>query len=269
MRSVGAKITFTLLFLVGIFLFAQTPYDVVNKNYKPGVKLVHDFGDVLNPVQEADLERQLLAYNDSTSVQVLVVTFQKLDGYPINLLGSEIGENWGVGQKGEDNGIVIVLSKDDRKVDIRTGYGAQVHLPPSIAKLIIDQEMIPQFKTGNYYQGLVNSLSAIQLSLQGKYKAKPKSNQGEGGGLGVFIFFFIIILLFVFISSKGGGGNNKGNRGRRGFNWGDIILTSGGASSWGSGGSWGGGGSFGGGSGGGFGGFGGGSFGGGGASGSW
>lgn len=268
MRSVGAKISFTILFLVGFFLLAQTPYDVVNKKYKPGVKLVHDFGDVLNPVEEADLERQLVAYNDSTSVQVLVVTFKSLDGYPISTLGSEIGENWGVGQKGEDNGIVIVLSKDDRKVDIRTGYGSQIHLPPSIAKLIIDQEMIPQFRTGNYYQGFINSLSAIQLSLQGKYKAKPKSNQGEGDGFGVFLFFFVIILLFIILSRKGGG-NNGGNRGRRGFNWGDVILTSGGSHSWGSGGSSWGSGGFGGGSGGGFGGFGGGSFGGGGASGSW
>lgn len=270
MKSVGAKLLFLISFLIGFILFAQTPFEVVKKDYKPAVKLVHDFGDMLNPVEEADLERQLVAYNDSTSVQVVVVTFQKLDGYPIHLLASEIGENWGVGQKDDHNGIVIVLSNEDRKVDIRTGYGAQIHLPPSIAKLIIDKEMIPQFRNGNYYQGLVNALDAIHLSLAGKYQAKPKSNQSSSDGWGVFIFFFVIILLFIFLSSKGGGGGGSGNRGRRGFNWGDVILTSGGTRSWGGGSSWGGGGSWGGGSsGGGFGGFGGGSFGGGGASGSW
>lgn len=267
MKSVGAKILFAFLFSLGFILFAQTPYDVVKKNYKPGVKLVHDFGDMLNPVEEADLERQLVAYDDSTSVQIAVVTFKNLDGYPIEMLANEIGENWGVGHKDEHNGIVIVLSKDDRKVTLRGGYGIQAKMPPTIEKLIIDQEMIPQFRNGNYHQGLVNALSAIQLTLQGKYKAKPKSNQGDGGGLGIFLFFFFIILLFIIISSRGGG-NNHGNRGRRGFDWGDVILTSGGTRSWGGGSSWGSGG-FGGGSGGGFGGFGGGSFGGGGASGSW
>ena len=267
MKSVGVRISvFLFLCFAGISL-AQTPYDVTKKGYTPEVKLVHDFGNMLNAVERSQLENKLVAYDDSTSVQIVIVTFKNLEGYPIELLGNEIGEKWGVGQKDTHNGIVIVLSDEDRKVTLRGAYGIQAKMPPTVEKLIIDREMIPQFRNGNYYQGLDNAINAIQQQLAGQYQAKPKSSSGDGGGILVFLFFLFVIIIFIIIASKGGGGGG-GNRSKRGFNWGDVIFTSGGTRSWGGGSSWGGGGSFGG-SGGGFGGFGGGSFGGGGASGSW
>jgi len=262
MKSAGLKLLSILFLLVGFGIFAQAPDEVVAPKYKPEKRLVHDFGNMLSAAERNQLENKLVAYDDSTSVQIVIVTFKKLDGYPIDLLASEIGEKWGVGQKEEHNGIVIVLSNDDRKVSLRGGYGIQAKMPPTIEKLIIDREMIPQFKDGNYYQGLDNAISAIQKQLAGKYNAKPKDEGSDG--IFIFLFFLFIIILFIIIAGKGGGGG--GNRSRRGFNWGDIIFTGAGTSSWGSG-SWGGGSS--GGFGGGFGGFGGGSFGGGGASGSW
>jgi len=271
MRSVGVKIFCLSFFFCSVFSWAQvSPYDVTKKDYTPEVKLVHDFGNILNAVERSQLENKLVAYDDSTSTQIVVVTFKNLDGYPIELLGNEIGENWGVGQKDKYNGIVIVVSDEDRKVTLRGGYGIQAKMPPTVEKLIIDREMIPSFKQGNYYQGLDNAVNAIQKQLAGKYDAEPKSESGDAEGIIFFLVFLFIIILFIIIASKGGG--SGGSRSRRGFNWGDVIFTSGGTSSWGSGGSsWGSGGSSwgGGSSGGGFGGFGGGSFGGGGASGSW
>ena len=268
MRSVGVRIFYLSFLLVSLFSWAQvTPYQVTDKNYKPEVKLVHDFGGILNAVERSQLENKLVAFNDSTSTQLVIVSFKNLDGYPIELLGNEIGENWGVGQKGKHNGIVIVVSDEDRKVTLRGGYGIQAKMPPTIEKLIIDREMIPSFRNGDYYQGLDNAINAIQKQLAGQYDAEPKS-EGDPVGLLIFLVFLFVIILFIIIASKGGG--SGGSRSRRGFNWGDVIFTSGGSSSWGSGGSsWGGGSSGGGFGGGGFGGFGGGSFGGGGASGSW
>lgn len=267
MKSVGVKILSLIFFFFSGIAFAQTPYEVTKEEFKRENKLVHDFGNIFSPEEKNQLENKLVAYDDSTSVQIVIVTFKNLDGYPISLLGSEIGEKWGVGQKDTHNGVVIVVSDEDRKVTIRGGYGVQAKMPPSIEKLIIDREMIPSFKNGNYYQGLDNAINAIQQQLAGQYQAKPKSSSGNGGGILVFLFFLFVIIIFIIIASKGGGGGG-GNRSKRGFNWGDVIFTSGGTRSWGGGSSWGGGGSFGG-SGGGFGGFGGGSFGGGGASGSW
>jgi len=262
MRSAGVKFLNIIFFLVAFGIFAQTPDQVVAPKYEPAKRLVHDFGNIFNAVERSQLENKLVAYDDSTSVQIVIVTFKKLDGYPIDLLANEIGEKWGVGQKEKHNGIVIVLSDEDRKVSLRGGYGIQAKMPPTIEKLIIDREMIPEFKKGDYYQGMDNAINAIQKQLAGQYNAESKDEDSDG--LFIFLFFVAIIVLFIIIAGKGGGG--RGNRSRRGFNWGDVIFTSGGASSWGSSGgsSWGGGSS-----GGGFGGFGGGSFGGGGASGSW
>lgn len=268
MRSAGVKFHFLFLFAFCAAVFAQTPYEVTGEKFKPEKRLVHDFGNMFDAVQRDQLERKLVAYDDSTSVQIAVVTFKKLDGYPIELLANEIGEKWGVGQKDQHNGIIIVLSNDDRKVTLRGGYGIQAKMPPTIEKLIIDQEMIPSFKQGDYYGGVDNAIDAISKVLAGKYKAEPKKNGDDPYGFLIFLFFIGVIVIFIVIASKGGGGGKGGNRGRRGFNWTDVILTSGGTSSWGSGG-FGGGSSGGGFGGGGFGGFGGGSFGGGGASGSW
>lgn len=261
MKSVGVKIF--ILFFLSTRIWAQTPEEIVHPNYTPKKQLVHDFGGLFNSQERNQLENKLVAYDDSTSVQVVVVTFKQLNGYPITLLANEIGERWGVGQKDKHNGIVILISDKDRKVELRTAYGIQAKMPPTISKLIIDREMIPSFKQGDYYQGVDNAINAIQKQLEGQYEAMPEENSPD------WVFALIlggIILMFIIISTMGGG-RKGGNRGRRGFDWGDIILTGGGASSWGKG-SWGGG-SWGGSSGGGFGGFGGGSFGGGGASGSW
>lgn len=262
MKSVGVKLAYILALFTGILWAQVSPYDVTKKDYKPRAELVHDFGGILNLAQKNKLEQKLEAYDDSTSVQIVIVTFRKLESYPIELLANEIGQNWGVGQKGKENGIVIVLSKEDRKVTIRGGYGIQSKMPPTIEKLIIDREMIPQFKQGDYYRGLDNGVNMIQEVLSGQYDADSK-NTSDTDAFWVYIIFLGIIFLFVIIANKGNGGGG-GNRQRRGMDIGDIILMNSGRRTWSGGGS-----SWGGSSGGGFGGFGGGSFGGGGASGSW
>lgn len=260
MKSVGIKLLLFTLLLSTLTLLAQSPYDVVKPGYKPEKRLVHDFGQILSANERNDLERKLVAYNDSTSTQIVIVTFKNLEGYPIELLGNEIGERWGVGQKEHHNGIVIVVSDEDRKVTLRGGYGIQAKMPPTVEKLIIDREMIPSFREGNYYVGLDLAIRAIQLQLAGQYEGKPKTDD-ETGDWVVIVIILIFVLFFLLAASSDGNSGGGGFRGSRG----PIIISNSGSSSWG-GGSWGGG--FGSG-GGGFGGFGGGSFGGGGASGSW
>src|SRR5690606_4598180 len=180
MKSVGAKIIFLFLFAAQL-LFAQTPYEVVDPKYKPKNQLVQDFGEMLNAVERNQLEQKLVAYDDSTSVQILVVTFKKLDGYPLELLANEIGEKFGVGQKGKHNGIVIILSDEDRKVTLRGGYGIQAKMPPTIEKLIIDREMIPEFKNGNEYQRLQMATYCMQKQVAGEEGADLKELDAIGG----------------------------------------------------------------------------------------
>ncbi|SNR62794.1 uncharacterized protein SAMN06265371_10783 [Lutibacter agarilyticus] len=232
---------------------------------------VYDYAKVLSENQKATLENKLIKYSDSTSTQIVLITIESLKGENINILAANWGHKWGVGQEKEDNGIVVLLSRDDRKIAIQTGYGIEHLLTDALSKRIIQQVIIPEFKKGDYYAGLDYGTYAIFEVLNGSYKNKQPQNKNgkEGLPFGVIIFIIFIILMIVF-SKKDKGGRNGGNRGGNATDILTAILLSRagrggfGGGSFGSGSS---GGSFG---GGGFGGgFGGGGFGGGGASGGW
>jgi uncharacterized protein len=234
-------------------------------------RLVNDYTGTLSQNEVDNLEQKLIAFDDSTSTQIAVVLIKSLGVYDINDYTARLGEKWGVGSK-KNNGVVILAALEDRKVSIQTGYGVEGALPDAITKRIIENEIKPSFKQGNYYQGLDNATSAIISYTKGEYKNdKPKKQKGGSGG---FPFGILIIIIIAIIISRRGGGGGRG---------GEIIGGRGGASPFwwmlmgsqmgrsrgsGWGGFTGGGGGFGGG-GGGFGGFGGGSFGGGGSSGDW
>ena len=170
------------------------------------------------------------------------------------------GHEWGIGQSKEDNGVLILLSKKDRKIWIAPGYGVEEKLTAGINGEIVRNIIIPEFKAGNYYQGLDKGVDAIFQVLKGKYKGQREE---KGPGLLPIILIIAFIIFFILISSKHRGPGNRGG-GFGGPDLGDFILLS----RMGRGGGFGGG--FGGGSSGGFGGgFGGGGFSGGGAGGSW
>jgi len=267
MKLATVKIFLFVFFIGLVSVFAQTPYELVElKN--PPKKLVQDYAHVFDQKQLQQLENKLVAYNDSTSTQILVLTLESLDGYPLETFANEIGEKWGVGQKGKDNGVVIVMSKQDRKITIRTGYASQIHLPPTINKTIIDQVIIPFFKQGNYAGGIDAGVDAIMQAFAGKFKAEPKEPEYEVDWFSTILLIGFILFIIIAIAgkNKGGGSGNGGHRQRSLLD--DIILMNAGRSILGGGG-FGSGGGHSSGGGGGFGGFGGGSFGGGGASGSW
>lgn len=223
-------------------------------------RLVNDFAQLLSDNERSELEKKLVAYNDSTSTQIAIVMIQSLEGNEIADYTFRLAEKWGVGNKEKDNGIMILVSKQDRKVFIATGYGVEAALPDAIAKRIVSNVIIPDFRNGNFYSGLNRATDEIIARLSGQFKEEGFTKKISG-----FPFKWLVILAIVFIIliviSRGGG--PRGGR----------TLTHGGPIFWGgfSGGfSRGFGGGFGGGrGGGGFGGFGGGSFGGGGAGGSW
>lgn len=237
-------------------------------NPKPG-RLIHDFANVLPDREEALLESQLRALNDTTSIQISVVTLATTGGDDIALFNTELAHRWGVGQADTDNGVQILVAADDRKVNITTGYGSQEYLTDAMSKRIIEQYMIPEFKKGNYAGGIQNAITAIDDLMHGQFEGRaprPKSvKRTLPGGL-----FILIALILMFIWRRGGrGGGGRGGRRSLGQDIATAILLSsmGRSNHGGFGGGFGGGsGGFG---GGGFGGFGGGGFGGGGASGSW
>lgn len=227
------------------------------------VTLVNDYTGTLTESQKQQLENKLVAFDDSTSNQVAIAIIKSVGEYDINEYTLGLGRAWGVGGGKKNNGVMIVVSLGDRKISMQTGYGLEGALPDIITKRIIENDIKPYFKTGDYYGGLDAGITSIIKYAKGEYKNDSPKVAKKGGASGIGIIVIIIIIIIIIIR-KGGGGNGQvlGSRGVGNAMLLGMLMGGGGRSS---GSSWGGGGS----SGGGFGGFGGGSFGGGGSSGSW
>ncbi|WP_293786211.1 YgcG family protein [uncultured Pedobacter sp.] len=256
MKKIFLLSLFSLLFA---FAFAQDFPE------KPNT-LVNDYANVLSSDQKQALENKLVTFNDSSSTQIAVAILKSIGDYDINEYAVELGRKWGVGQSGKNNGIMIVVAVGDRKISIQTGYGLEGALPDIYAKRIIDNDIKPNFRAGNYYAGLDEATTSIIKYTRGEYKNDNPKASSKKGGSGSIVIIIIIVIVIIIIIRKGGGGGSEVIGGRGASNalfWAMLFGSGGGRSS----GGWGGGSS--GGGGGGFGGFGGGSFGGGGSSGSW
>jgi uncharacterized protein len=234
-------------------------------------RLVNDFAHVMTADQVEELESKLVAYDDTTSIQIAIITVPTTGDYAIEDYALKILRDWKVGNKKTNNGMVVLAAIQDHKVYIATGYGMEGSIPDITAKQIVEDEIVPNFRQQNYYQGFNLAADAIIKASHGEYVAPSgydqRKHRGSGGGniLGVIIFFVIIIILISRGGGRGGGGGMFNRSGVLPFLIGNML---GGMGRGGGGWSGGGGGGFGGG-GGGFGGFGGGSGGGGGAGGSW
>jgi uncharacterized protein len=247
-----------VLLFVFCGIYVQAQYTIPDK---PSFQTsVYDYADVLSQKEEKELESKLIRYSDSTSTQIVVISVEDLKGEDIGILTPRWAQEWGIGQEKEDNGILILLSKKDRKIWIAPGYGVEERLTAGITGELTRNIIIPEFKAGSYYKGLDKGADAIFKVLKGKYKAtRKKESKFPVGLIGV-----VVVIIVLLVSSKRNRGGNGGHSG--GLDLGDLIILS----SLGRSGSGFGGGSFGGGSSGGFGGgFGGGGFSGGGAGGSW
>jgi uncharacterized protein len=236
---------------------------------KPSLQTsVYDYAKVLSDSEKQQLEEKLVRYSDSTSTQIVVVTIDNLKGEDIGILAPKWGHEWGVGQAKEDNGVFILLSKEDRKIWIAPGYGVEDKLIAGTTGEIVRNVIVPEFKAGSYYNGLDKGADAIFDVLKGKYKGSRKNGMKNGVSPFVILLVLFVIVLIIVSSVKGNGkGNGRGGGMMRSPSLLDIIVlsslgrNSGGGFGGGFGGSSGGGG-FGGG-------FGGGGFSGGGAGGSW
>jgi uncharacterized protein len=255
---------FFVLF-ISLFARAQDDKDIPNRPNPP--RLVNDFTNTLTPEQVQALEQKLVAYDDSTSSQIAVVLVNSLSGYDVSDYALRLGRKWGVGGKDHSNGVVLLVAKEDHKINIQVGYGLEGAIPDVTAKSIIDNDLTPNFKEGNFYRGIDDATDDLIKAAAGEYKAPEGYNKKRGKGLPIGGLIIFLIILFTIFGSRGGGkGGMMSRRGYGNFWTGAIIGSMLGGGSGGSGWSGGGGSS---GGGGGFGGFGGGGFGGGGASGGW
>ncbi|MCL1822178.1 MAG: TPM domain-containing protein [Prolixibacteraceae bacterium] len=264
MKQLRTSIFLLFVWLIPFMATAQVP------DPPSPPRLVNDLANILSAGEEQTLENKLVEFDKETSTQITVVTVKSLEGYDAGDFAFRIAEKWGVGQKGKNNGVLILvkpkIGNESGQVYIAVGYGLEAVIPDAVAnRKIIQDEMIPRFKEDDYHGGINNGVDVIMSLARGEYTAEEYAGNGKAAG-GMIIFLLIVVIFIIFFAKNGkhfdsgrnsgippvilgGSSNNRGS-------WGSFSSGSGGF----------GGGSFG---GGGFGGFGGGSFGGGGAGGSW
>ena len=232
--------------------------------FPPLTGRVVDQANVLDASVRSRLDDKLSGLEAKTTTQLVVVTLASLQGYDIADYGYQLGRQWGIGQKGSNNGVLLIVAPSERKVRIEVGYGLEGDLTDAVTRLIIANAILPRFRTGDYAGGIERGADDIIQVLSGdaadfKKRAAEQAERSVGAdNLGSFVFVLLFIFIWWWIFSR------RARRGRfasrRSSGW--LFPPMGGG--W-SGGGWSGGGSSG---GGGFSG-GGGSFGGGGSSGSW
>ena len=166
---------------------------------------VYDYANLLSEGQKKALERKLIGYSDSTSTQIVVAVTADLCGGDIAMTATEWAHKWGIGQKGKDNGVFILLSPSDRKIFIATGYGVEGSLTDAMTRRIIEQNILPEFRKGDYYAGLDAGTDAIFKVLTGEFKADARKAESGGGGTWALIpvIIFAVVMIAAF-SSKGG-----------------------------------------------------------------
>ncbi|HOE68740.1 MAG TPA: TPM domain-containing protein [Candidatus Omnitrophota bacterium] len=208
---------------------------------------VTDRAGLLSPSARVELEAKLRTFDQQTSTQIAVAIFPSLEGGSLEDISMRIAETWKPGQKDRDNGVLLLVFRDDRKIRIEVGYGLEGVLTDVVSGQIIRQEIAPCFRRGNYASGVEAGVDAIMLAVRGEFKAKKSS--GDGRQTAALVFIILLIVLPPLLR-KGSGGDDRRGRRRGGFFYTGTGYRSGGSR-------------------GGFGGFSGGSFGGGGASGGW
>lgn len=207
---------------------------------------VVDNANLLTTQQEASLTRLLAAEEASDSNQLVVVTLKSLQGYNIDVYGYQLGRHWGIGQKGKDNGVLLIVAPNEHKVRIEVGYGLEGVLTDALSSIIIRRDIVPAFKQGQFYKGIKAGVGSIIKATHGEYKAEPNQGKSQQSGPGRIIGMLISLLFIGFIfSGRGGifalpllmggmgrgfGGGGLGGGGFGGFGGGGGGFGGGGAS---------------------------------------
>ena len=226
----------------------------------PPTAYFNDYASLVSPADASRLDAKLRQFADETSTQVLVTVFKSLPSPSLEDFTVRAAQSWRVGRKDWDNGAVLFVFVDDRKMRIETGYGLEGALPDQLAGRILDEQVRPRFRAGDFTGGLEAGIDGIMAATRGEYTAPPKKPQGVP--LVALLVIVLFVILFFWLAAQGSRNVYVGRTYNRG-GWRRDSGTWGGGSGWAGGGGWSGGGGGGGFSGGG------GSFGGGGASSSW
>lgn len=232
----------TLLLMLGLAL----PAAALNVPSPQGY--ITDRAGIISAATERKLERALRSFEDSDSTQIAVLTIPSLEGEALEDFALKVAEGWGIGQKEHDNGALLLIAKGERKIRIEVGYGLEGQLTDLLTGRIIDNEISPRFKQGDFDGGIVAGVAAMVQAVRGEYQSKARRNSEKKRspfGLLFFLFFLGPGLLRLFLPRSrygrsrgiwfggGGGGFGGGGFGGGGFSGGGGGFGGGGSSgSW-------------------------------------
>lgn len=234
------KFIFPFVFFISI-IYAQ-PQIPTLKDW------ANDYTSTLTSVELNNLNQRLKLYEDSTSNQIVVLMINTLDDYPIEYFSLETAEKNKIGTKENDNGLLLLIVKDDKKLRIEVGYGLEGAMPDALSSSIIRNVIVPHFKKNNFYEGIQAGVNAIIAAIGGEYKIQ-KNPESDNKGFPFYILFPIIFFLLpLFLRGRGrrgrggmiffpggfggrsGGGFGGGGFGGGGFSGGGGSFGGGGAS---------------------------------------
>ena len=222
--------------------------------FPPLTGRVVDNAQMIEPAVREQLTQQLQAHEKATGEQVVVVTVPDLQGTDIADFGYQLGRYWGIGQKDKNNGALLIVARDERKLRIEVGYGLEDRLTDAQSSVIIHQVITPSFKAGHFSKGISDGVAAMLVVLGGNALDEPSTayeSRGDPGDdfvsrhPGIFVFLVLLFILTVFVcqmlgilpAGRGGSGGSGGGFGGGGFGGGGGGGFSGGGGSFGGGGS--------------------------------
>ena len=169
---------------------------------QPNNSHIVDEAGLFSASQKVSLEGTLSAHERATTNQIVVVTLTSLQGYDIADYGYQLGRAWGIGTKEHNNGVLLIIAPNERKVRIEVGYGLEGSLPDAVASSIIQNTILPAFKAKNYFEGATNGVNAIINAVKGEYKASPKTKKSSSTSFIVPILFVLFVVFFLFMVFK-------------------------------------------------------------------
>ena len=186
------------LFILIIFLWSL-PFVVYGLDV-PGLQgYVNDYAEMISPSAKSKIEEELRAFERSDSTQIVILTIPSLEGGNIEEFGIKVAETWKIGQQGKDNGILFVVSKQERKIRVEVGRGLEGNLTDLMAGRIIDLVITPRFKRADFDGGFMAGVSALIDATRGEFKAEQRPAQRRQQGLPPFLTIFLFLGVFTLI----------------------------------------------------------------------
>ena len=197
-------VPFCFVFITLLFFNAASSADC--REIPDYTGYVNDYASMMSADVRAKLEEDLRSFDLSDSTQVAILTIESLEGDALEDFSIRVADQWKIGQKGKDNGVLFLAVKNDRKMRIEVGRGLEHLLTDLAAGRIIDRIVVPQFKAARFNEGFVSGVTAIIQTTRGEYTPEARRGRGQGGGepplLFKYLFFGLALIAFLGSNSR-------------------------------------------------------------------